>query len=195
MAEEKRREFWIPASGLLAAALHGPLSLPDPEYKQLKFFTPHVDACLRYKPCRSGPDIYMIIKAFSLLYSKLGRWEDAAKLNNDWLEKNKETLGDGSKSVLACMAQLSHDYWSLYRDSEAAELQQHILEAKLRNLGDGHPEVLEAMRLLAIRLKSSQPQKAVELLEHVSEVMRRDLGEEHPETLVAMNYLGISYMM
>ena len=190
MVHEERCEVWRLASNILAAALRRPLNLPDREYKQLKIFTPHVDACLRYNPSDTGPDTYLCIKAFSRLYSEIGRWEDAAKLNKDWLDKNKEELGDESSTVLACREELAHNFQVLDQEDKAIELWQHILKAKSRTLGDDRPEVLEAMGLLAFSLRSSQPQKSIELAEHVSEVSRRVLGEEHPETLSIMNCLA-----
>ena len=192
MIEEERYEFWTSASKTLAAALCRPLT-PEVDYKLLRFLTPHVDACLRYNPSELDPDTYSIVENYALLYSKLGRWEDAAKLNKDWLDKNMEKLGDGSSLVLACMIQLALDYGKLGRTSEAIELEQHIVNAKMRILGDDHDEVLRAMVLLAIDMSNSQPEQAVELHEQVLKIRRRDLGEEHQSTLSAISLLADSY--
>ena len=195
MVEAERCEFWTSASKILATALRKALNSLEFEYKKLNIFTPHVDACLRYNPSELGPDTYPIVKAFALLYSKIGRWMEAAKMNKDWLDKNKEKLGDESSHVLACMEEMAFNCFNLDRTSEIIELRQHILEVKLRVLGDNHREVLEARQRLAIGLKFSQPQKAVELLEHVSKTRRRDLGEEHPDTLSAITHLADGYRM
>ena len=189
MINEESCISWSLASVILAAALLRPLQ--EFEHKLLNFLTPHVDACVRYNPSELAPDDYLIVQAFALLYSKMGRWEDAAKLDKDWLDKNKEKLGDESSLVLDCMKRLAYNYHRLDRLSESIELGQHILGAKRRILGDDHHEVLDAMMNLSISMSDIQ---AVELLEHVLKIRTRDLGEEDPHTLEARSWLADSYI-
>ena len=86
----------------------------------------------------------------ALTYRQQGRMNEAAKLQEEVLQKSKEILGDDHPSTLTSMNNLaSMMYRQQGRLDEAANLEEEVLQKRKEILGDDHPGTLTSMNNLA----------------------------------------------
>ncbi|KAJ7765226.1 hypothetical protein B0H16DRAFT_1687411 [Mycena metata] len=135
---------------------------------------------------------------FKLKYASLfwegGRYKQAAKLQEEVLEEQKQVLGDHHPDTLLTMGNLANLYSDLGEYQKAKELEVIVLEKRKQVLGENHPDTLYIMGNLARSYSNlGEDQKAKELRVLVLEKQKQLLGENHPDTLLTMGNLANSY--
>ncbi|KAJ7736119.1 hypothetical protein B0H16DRAFT_1764389 [Mycena metata] len=123
-----------------------------------------------------------------------GRYKQAAKLQEEVLEKQKQLLGGSHPDTLFGMGNLASLYSALGEHQKAKEFEVIVMEKRKQVLGEHHPDTLHTMGNLATsysELGEHQKAKAIKIL--VLERQKQDLGENHPDTLYTMGNLAISY--
>ena len=126
--------------------------------------------------------------ALALTYQAQGRNADAARIQEEVLEKQRRILGEEHPHTLTAMHALALTYQAQGRNADAARIQEEVLEKRRRILGEEHPHTLTAMHALALTYQAQgRNADAARIQEEVLEKERRILGEEHPHTLTAMH--------
>ncbi|KAJ7721639.1 P-loop containing nucleoside triphosphate hydrolase protein [Mycena metata] len=122
-----------------------------------------------------------------------GRYKQAAKLQEEVLEKRKQLLGDSHPDTLLSMGNLASLYSALGEHQKAKELKVIVLEKRKQVMGENHPHTLHTMGNLAISYSDlGEHQRAKELEVIVLEKQKQLLGENHPHTLHTMRSLAVS---
>ncbi|KAJ7713487.1 hypothetical protein B0H16DRAFT_1702440 [Mycena metata] len=135
---------------------------------------------------------------FKLKYASLfregGRYKQAAKLEEEVLEEQKQVLGDHHPDTLLTMGNLAVSYSNLGEYQKAKELAVIVLEKRKQMLRENHPDTLHTMSNLAHSHSAlGELQEAKELQGIVAEKRKQVLGENHPDTLRTMGDLASSY--
>jgi tetratricopeptide (TPR) repeat protein len=127
-------------------------------------------------------------------YWARGETTEAARLQEEVLEKKRKILGEEHPGTLNTMHNLALTYWSQGKMTEAAGLQEEVLEKRRKILVKEHPDMLSTMNNLALTYWSQgKMTEAARLQEEVLEKSRKILGEEHPDTLTTMHNLASTY--
>ena len=75
--------------------------------------------------------------ALALTYQAQGRNADAAKIQEEVLEKRKRILGEEHPHTLTTMHALASTYQAQGRNADAAKIQEEVLEKKREDFGRG----------------------------------------------------------
>jgi tetratricopeptide (TPR) repeat protein len=75
-------------------------------------------------------------------YQSQGRNADAARIQEEVLEKRRRILGEEHPDTLGAMHALALTYQSQGRNADAARIQEEVLEKRRRILGEEHPDTL-----------------------------------------------------
>ena len=86
----------------------------------------------------------------SILYSKVGDYHTALKLDYEVLEVRKRILGEEHPDTLDAMHNLVISYREMEDYQAALKLAEELLEARKRNLGEEHPDTLSTKHHFAI---------------------------------------------
>jgi tetratricopeptide (TPR) repeat protein len=152
----------------------------------------HIDK--RHSISEEHLDTLRALANLASTYSRNGRWEAAAELEEIILEGRRKSLGAEHPDTLKMMGYLVTSYHKQGRLEEASKLGEKVMEVKRKTLGMKHPETLTAMEnLAAIYHEQGRLEDSAKLEEKVLEVRRRVLGVEHPDTLTAMEILAVTY--
>jgi hypothetical protein len=110
-------------------------------------------------------------------HKSYGRWNDAARLEEEVLDTMTKLLGNEHRDTLRAMANLGASYRNLGRLKAAAKLEENVLAIRTRIFGEGHYDTLTARSHLALTYKSNGHLKeAVMLQDKVYEAVARLLG-------------------
>ena len=177
-------------------ALSIPWTFETTDYRFRQSIVPHIDACLDFRENgifsleNIGGDCQRMAGNFALVYSEVGRRQEALQLTERVVEANKRTLGEEHPDTLRSMHALAICYSEAGRRQEALQLTERVVEANKRTLGEKHPDTLRSMYDLANRYsEAGRRQEALQLTERVVEAYKRTLGEEHPDTLASAHTL------
>ncbi|KAJ7731274.1 hypothetical protein B0H16DRAFT_1696776 [Mycena metata] len=151
---------------------------------------PHIELAVK----RDG-EIALVFRAqYATIFWEGGRYKQAARLQEEVLEKQRQLLGENHPKTLQTMGNLANSYSDLGEHQKAKELRILVLEKVRQLLGENHPKTLTTMGNLAISYSDlGNHQKAKELEVIVLEKQRQLLGENHPKTLHNMGHLATSY--
>jgi tetratricopeptide (TPR) repeat protein len=142
-----------------------------------------------------GPDAHHVMSAAHLLadgYRALGRYEDARRLDEETLARNRRLLGDDHRATLSSANNLAIDLGDLGRYAQARELDEDTVARYRRVEGDDHPDTLRTASNLAIDLRNlGEHQCARKLNEDTLARYRRVLGDDHPDTLRTATNLAV----
>jgi tetratricopeptide (TPR) repeat protein len=123
--------------------------------------------------------------------SDIGRWQEAAAMMKEVLEKRQRILGDEHPDTITAMSNLATTLQDQGELEAAAAMMREVLEKMQRILGDEHPDTITAMSNLAITLQAQgELEAAAAMKREVLEKMQRILGDEHPATITAMSNLA-----
>ncbi len=138
---------------------------------------PIVDASLRH--------------SLAEIYTVLGRYDDAAELEERALETRRRLLGDENPETLLAINNMGSILEAKGDLARAEKLYQEAVDKNRRVLGLDDPDTLRSMGNLGNfyraqgKLADAEP-----LAREALEGMRRVLGVEHRDTLIAMNTYG-----
>ncbi|KAK3176124.1 hypothetical protein OEA41_007446 [Lepraria neglecta] len=189
---------WRQTTAIIALSI--PWTFETTDYRFRQSMMPHIDACLGFREDgvfslqNIGEDCQTMAGNFALVYSEVGRRQEALQLTERVVEVRKRTLGEDHSDTLGSMHNLAISYSEVGQGQEALQLTERVVEVYKRTLGEEHPDTLGSMHALAIRYsEAGRRQEALQLTERVVEVYKRTLGEEHPDTLGSMHALAIRY--
>ena len=97
---------------------------------------------------------------FSLVFNRVGSWDEAEKLQVDVISARKTHLGLDHPDTLRSMANLASTYWNQGRWDEAEKLDMDVMSARKSKLGSDHPDTLHSMANLACTYRD-QDRKSV----------------------------------
>ncbi|KAJ7724108.1 hypothetical protein B0H16DRAFT_1472547 [Mycena metata] len=144
---------------------------------------PHIELAVKM-----DVEIALVFRAqYATIFWEGGRYQQATRLQEEVLEKQKQLLGADHPEILSTMGNLANSYSYL-------ELNVLVLEKERQLLGKNHPDTLTTMGNLATSYSYlCEHQKAKELNVLVLEKQKQVLGENHPDTLSTMGNLASSY--
>ncbi|KAJ7753215.1 hypothetical protein B0H16DRAFT_1690854 [Mycena metata] len=152
---------------------------------------PHIELAVQ----RDAEVALVFRNKYVMTFWEGGRYDQAAKLQEEVLEDQKQLLGDSHPDTLFSMGNLAISYSGLGEHQRAKELQVVVLEKQKQLLGGDHPDTLRTMSNLGnIYLNLGEYEKAKELTGVVLEKQKQVLGENHPESLRIMGNLVSSYL-
>ena len=94
--------------------------------------------------------------SFALVYSEVGRGQEALQLTEQVLEAYKSTLGAEHPDTLRSMHSLALRYSEAGRIQESLQLTEQVLEARKRTLGAEHPDTLASIDTLSYLSRNLQ---------------------------------------
>ena len=162
---------------------------PDefPHYEQLSRWTyTHIDQ----------EDLALISFSNNLAihYSKIGHYDDAARIYAANLEVEERVFGPEHPNTLNSLNNLASNLSQAGRFLEAAQLHRQTLEVQEKVLGPDHPStILSRSNLGADYANSGQFNEAILILDLTLESRNRVLGPDHPDTLGNCSYLAATY--
>ncbi|KAJ7719820.1 P-loop containing nucleoside triphosphate hydrolase protein [Mycena metata] len=151
---------------------------------------PHIELAVKM-----DVDIALVFRAqYATILREGGRYKQAARLQEEVLEKQTQLLGENHPKTLQTMGNLANSYLDLGEHQKAKELNVLVLEKRKQLLGEDRPGTLHTMGNLATSYSDlGKHQKAKELRILVLEKRKQVLGENHPDTLSTMGSLANSY--
>ncbi|KAJ7105302.1 P-loop containing nucleoside triphosphate hydrolase protein, partial [Mycena epipterygia] len=139
-------------------------------------------------------EILIIRAALGVMYTGLGRFNDAKEVEKLVLERLVELFGEDDSDTLIAMANLARTYSNLGHFKRAQELEITVFNKRRDSLGEHHPDTLMAMATLAITYSQLGQFRVAEELEQTVLKKRKDIfGKDHPDILSALENLAISY--
>jgi hypothetical protein len=136
----------------------------------------------------TDPDTLSMARLQGVSLWRLGRMEEARKLNSRTHELVKETMGEENELFLSVANTVRQDMRSLGQFDRELEMGEDILERSKRVLGEDDPGTLAAGNNLAGTLRLVG--KFFEARDLDEDVWRRKkivLGEEHVDTFLTLN--------
>ncbi|KAJ7733291.1 hypothetical protein B0H16DRAFT_1696168 [Mycena metata] len=151
---------------------------------------PHIELAVKMEA-----EVALVFRGqYAIAFWEGGRYKQAAKLEEEVLEKQKQVLSENHPVTLLSMGNLARSYSALGEHQKAKELEVIVLERRKQGLGKNHPDTLLSMSNLARSYSAlGEHQKAKELEVIVLERRKEVLGENHPDTLLSMGNLASSY--
>jgi eukaryotic-like serine/threonine-protein kinase len=144
-----------------------------------------------------GPDHPDTLRSMAHLansYASQGRLEDALKLRQQTLARQRRRLGPFHPETLASMSNLASSYTALGRHAEALKLREETLALQKAKLGPDDPETLITLGNIAVSYMAlGRLRDALKLREETLAVETLKLGQDHPLTLLTKNNLANSY--
>jgi hypothetical protein len=129
-----------------------------------------------------------------LVYSRGGRWQEAAIIRENAMKASKKELGADHLVTLTIMDHLAVTYSDQGRWDDAEKLQVQVMETRKTKLGADHPSTLTSMANLASTYSDQGRWDDAEKLEvQVVETFKTKLGADHLDTLTSMNNLALTY--
>jgi hypothetical protein len=187
------KHFCLAALQLLLDAVSNCKDLPQAKLRLIPHIRQNFDVLRRLQTDTESESIDLAdtLEYIGGFTSEIGRWEEAAAIRQEVLEKRKRNLGDEHPDTLAAMNNLANTLGDQGKLDKAAAMRREVLEKRQRILGDEHPQTVLAMNNLAWTLRDQgKLDEAAAMQREVLEKMQRILGDEHPDTLSAMNNLA-----
>ncbi|KAI4122619.1 MAG: hypothetical protein LQ338_005713 [Usnochroma carphineum] len=191
--------IWTQATSTIALSV--PWTFQTADYRFRRYLVPQVDACQSFR--KDGiffllqgirEDCLWMASSFALVYSDMGRLQEALQLRERVVEAYRRTLGDEHPNTISSIYHLALSYRPIGRYQEALQLLERSVEANKRTLGDEHRHTLLSIQSLAlIYAEVGRPQEAIRLLERLVEANKRTLGDEHPDTLASRHDPAFTY--
>jgi tetratricopeptide (TPR) repeat protein len=127
-------------------------------------------------------------------YYTVARYEDAARVFAETLEKQRAALPADHRDTLFTMNNLAGTYQALNRNAEALPLFEKVLEWRQAKLPPGHPHTIQSMSNLATcYFALDRHPEALKLREATLDLCREKLPPGDPNTLISMANLAFSY--
>ncbi|KAJ7712799.1 hypothetical protein B0H16DRAFT_1702701 [Mycena metata] len=151
---------------------------------------PHIELAVQM-----DTDVALVFRYhYARTFREGGKYTQAKKLQEEVLQKQKQSLDENHPDILRTMVSLAIVYSALGEDQKAKELEIVVLKRQKQVLGENHPQTLHTMGNLAISYTNlGEHQRAKELQVMVLEKQKQVLGENHPDTLRTMGNLASSY--
>jgi hypothetical protein len=144
---------------------------------------------------RFGPDDPATLSAAQAVATalwRLGRHDEAGRLDEDTLARRRRVLGADHPDTLVTANATAIVLRELGRTEAAHDLDEDTLARRRRVLGEDHPQTLMSANTLIIILRGmGEIQAARELAEDTLARRRRLLGEDHPDTLISASNLAV----
>ena len=142
-----------------------------------------------------GPDDPWTLSAAQAVATalwKLGRHDEACRLDEDTLARRRRVLGEDHPDTLMTANATAIVLRAVGRTEEARDLDEDTLARRRRVLGADHPDTLVSANTMTVILRSlGEIQAARDLAEDTLARRRRVLGEDHPDTLVSAGNLAL----
>jgi tetratricopeptide (TPR) repeat protein len=123
----------------------------------------------------------------SFILFKLGRYEEAARLNAELLETCLRVFGPEHEETLDAMQAVASDRRVQGRFKESLEMSRTVYDRYLRLSGDGDPQTLNAAHNLAVTLRLSGDFEQAHRVDTATwERKIQVFGQNHEETLRAL---------
>ena len=137
------------------------------------------------------PNTLTAINNLSVLYSDLGRYEEALILQETAYTRQCRVLGEDHAETLQSLGNLAVSYSLAGHHGKALDLQQQAVTKLQQVLGENHPATLNAMNNLAVTyVDVGELSKAMQLQQRVYERSCSRLGEENHNTLISLSSIG-----
>ncbi|KAL9606787.1 MAG: hypothetical protein Q9179_000077 [Wetmoreana sp. 5 TL-2023] len=194
MSASDKDTTWRQTTAMIALSIPWTFEIADYRFRQS--IMPHIDACLSFREegvfslQSIGEECYRMASNFALVYSEVGRWQDALQLTERVVEVYQRSLGEEHPDTLSSMNNLANRYSEAGRRQEALQLTERVVEVRKRGLDEEHPDTLSSIHNLALFYsEAGRRQEALQLMERVVEARKRSLGEEHPDTVASIHIL------
>ncbi|KAK2061325.1 TPR-like protein [Colletotrichum caudatum] len=129
--------------------------------------------------------------ALAVVYSELGRLDEAEQMQNDVLETCRQDLGDDHPDTITAMNNLAITLERKGRYGEALSLQSAVLESLNSKYGPDNLQTASAMSRTACTLRlMHQTEQAEEMYRLALKTMQRFLPSGHPDLIGAVGDLG-----
>ena len=142
-----------------------------------------------------GPDDQWALSAAQAVATalwKLGRHDEAARLDEDTLARRQRVLGEDHPDTLVSANATAIILRALGRTETARKLDEDTLARRRRVLGADDPQTLVSANTMTVILRGlGQIEAARELGEDTLARRRRVLGADHPDTLVSASNLAL----
>jgi hypothetical protein len=131
---------------------------------------------------------------FSLVFHKVGDWNEREKLLVVQVNQRKTKLGSDHPDTLTSRKDLAWTYGGQGRWDEAEKLHIEVMNARQAKLGSDHPDTLTSRRDLAWTYQSQGRWDEAEMLQiEVMNAKQAKLGSHHPDTLTSRRDLAWTY--
>jgi tetratricopeptide (TPR) repeat protein len=131
---------------------------------------------------------------FSLVFSRVGDWNEREKLLVVQVNQRKTKLGSDHTQTLYSMGKLALTYLNQGRWDKAEKLQIEVMNATQAKLGSDHPDTLTSRRDLAWTYQNQGRWDEAEKLQiEVMNATQAKLGSDHPDSLTSRKDLAWSY--
>lgn len=128
--------------------------------------------------------------SLALVYSRLGRYDDALPLQEQALADRRQ-YGTDAKETLESTGRMGQALRDLGRLADAEPYYRECMEKSRRMLGENATVTITAINDMAYILQTrGKLAEAEPLYREALEKCRRVRGEEHPETLTMINNMG-----
>jgi len=145
-----------------------------------------------------GPDDRETLRTMQQLaenYAVLGRLDDALKMADDTLARQRAKLGPHHPDTLRTAESLAYIHYRLGRYPDALKLVEEALALRKAEHGLNHPETLASMTSLAhIYYEIGRDADAVKLTEETLALRKARLGPDHPDTLDSLSNLASGHL-
>lgn len=151
------------------------------------------DFCLSaYGP--DHPNTLAAVNDLGCYYARVGRLDEALRLQEEVLGKSRRILGPDDPCTLTALNNLAASLADSGRFDEALKLQEEVLAKRRRILGPDHPDTLQAMNNVAVScLETGRIDEGLRIQQERLERSRRTLGPGHVYTLRAAHNLALGY--
>lgn len=151
-------------------------------------------AALKIRQQELGPDHLDTLASLDhlgLLYGRLGRRDDQARLYHQVLSGYRRVVGDRDARTFNALSSLGANY-NARGDLETAERYfRQALDGQRDILGDEHPQTLITAHSLGYMLSlQGRHEDALPYYQSALSGRRQLYGDEHPETFTAVNNMG-----
>jgi len=134
-----------------------------------------------FPPTDSG--ILRLNNALSVLYTKIGEFEQSQAILEDMLVLQKQHLGDQHPDLVQSMIHLSESYYSQGKLDQAKDISTQAHDLAVKKFGEVHPKLIETLNALAtVVFVQGDYKQALILMEEAIGISVDSLGEAHIET-------------
>jgi len=139
-------------------------------------------------------DTLICMNNLAVTYRDQGKLGEAAALQEEVLQKQKQILGPDHLDILTSMNNLSLIYQDQGKLGEAVAVQEEVLQKERQILGPhNRPNMLASMHNLAVTYAAQGKMEAATLEEEVLQKAKQVFGDDHPNTLISMHNLAMIY--
>jgi tetratricopeptide (TPR) repeat protein len=187
------KHFCLAAFQLLFNAVSNCKNLPQAKLRLVPHLRENFDAIRRLETDTESENIDLIDKLEYIggITNEIARWEEAAAIRQEVLEKRQRVLGNEHPDTIKAMNNLATTLRNQGKLNDATAMQRKVLKKRQEILGDEHLDTIKAMNNLGNMLfdqgkLDDAAAKQREVLEKLQEI----LGDDHPDTIKVMNNLA-----